>query len=104
MKNAFLPSTTLGRWSVGLGLSLIFFYIIGILIVTLGHQTGGDTFFDNLYISIPMCIAGLSGIGAFFTGIIGLIKFKERAVLTLLSTGIGLLVIMLILGEVISPD
>jgi hypothetical protein len=94
-----LPVTTPGKWAVGLVISFFVFLIIGILVVVLGHQTGGDTFFDNLYISIPMILSGISGIAAFFAGIAGILIRKERSIIVFLCTGIGLLVIIFVLGE-----
>jgi hypothetical protein len=77
---------------------LIVFYVIAMRVVASG-QSGGETFFDNLAISIPMALAGLCGVAAFFTGIIGIIRDKERAVLVFLTTLIGLFVLVFIIGE-----
>jgi hypothetical protein len=97
------PQTTMGKWSIGFIISLSSFFIIGVAIVNFGHQTGGETFFDNLYISIPMFLAGLSGIAAFITGIIGIINDHERALLVFVSSVIGSLVLIFMLGEFLFP-
>jgi hypothetical protein len=103
MKSAFLPRTTLGKWSIGLVLSLFFFFILSFAIIILGHQTGGETFFDNLYISIPMFLAGISGIAALITGTVGILKYKERSVLVFLSAAVGLFILFFVLGEFLVP-
>jgi hypothetical protein len=103
MKSTLLPTTTLGKWSIGLVISLILFFILSFAIIILGHQTGGETFFDNLYIAVPMFLAGISGIAAFITGIICILRYKERSVLVFMSALIGLFVLFLVLGEFLAP-
>lgn len=66
-------------------------------------QRGGATFFSNLALSVPMLIAVISGISAFFTGIIGIIRSKERSVLTFIATIIGFLILFFVLGEFLVP-
>ena len=54
-----------------------------------------DTFFSNLAKAIPdrlMLLAGISGTSAFFTGIIGIIKSKDRSVIVFIATIIGFIV------------
>ncbi len=99
MKSSLLPTTTLGKWSIGLGIALISFFILSFAIIILGHQTGGETFLDNLYIAIPMLLAGISGIFGLITGMIGILRYKERSVLVFLSAAAGLFVLLLVVGE-----
>jgi hypothetical protein len=103
MKSAFLPTTTLGRWSIGLALSLFFFFILSFAIIILGHQTGGETFFDNLYIAVPMFLAGASGVAALVTGAIGILGYRERSVFVFIAVAIGLFVLLMVLGEFLAP-
>jgi hypothetical protein len=102
VKALFLPRTVLGKWSTWLVAGLIVFYVIAALVVASGQQ-GGGTFLDNLAISIPMALAGLCGVAAFFTGIIGIIRNRERAVLVFIATLIGLFVLVFIIGVFTSP-
>ena len=79
----FLPKTALGKWSIGLIVGSIVFVLLAVLI---------DTFFSNLANTIPntlMLLAGISGASAFFTGIIGIIKSKDRSVIVVIATIIG---------------
>ncbi len=76
------------------------FYAIFFIFVASG-QRGGAKFFSNLYLTVPGVIAAISGIAAFFTGIIGVIKDRERAILVYLAILIGLLVLLFCLGEII---
>jgi len=103
MKSAFLPTTTLGKWSISLAISLFFLFILSFAIIVLGHQTGGETFSDNLYIAVPMFLAGISGIASLITGVIGILRYRERSVLVFMSAVIGLFVLFLVLGEFLAP-
>ena len=102
MKLYFIPRTTLGKCSLGLFAGLVIFFIVARIVVA-SLQAGGETFFSNLSISIPMVLAGLSGIAAFFTGIIGITKSKERAVAVFITTIIGFFVLTFVSGEFVSP-
>ena len=79
----FLHKMALGKWSIGLIVGSIVFVLLAVLI---------DTFFSNLANTIPntlMLLAGISGASAFFTGIIGIIKSKDRSVIVVIATIIG---------------
>jgi len=98
-----MPKTTLGKWSVGLIAAFFLLLATGITVVSVFKQEGGETFFDNLWISIPMLGAGASTIAAFITGIIAIIKNKERSILVIITTLFGLLVLWFVAGEIVSP-
>ena len=102
MKITFLPKTYLGKWSVGLILNFFLFMGIFALFVNLGER-GGETFFSNLKLTIPFMIAVLSGSGSFLVGMVSLILRKERSILVFLSSLLGFLILLFILGEFISP-
>ena len=97
-----MPKTTLGKWLVALIVAFIVLFISLQLLVASG-QRGGATYFSNLALSVPVLIAGISGVSAFFTGIIGIVKRKERSVLVFLATIIGFFIPFFVLGEFIVP-
>ncbi len=93
-----MPKTKLGKWSVRfLGLFAVLFVISQIIVAT--GQEGGETFFDNLYISVPMTLTLLSGVLAFVFGLISIVKSKERSILVIIATLIGLLILIFVAGE-----
>ena len=102
MKINFTPKTHLGRWSVVL--IILFFTFLGLffLFVDLGER-GGDTFFSNLKLTIPMLIAGTCGVGSFFVGLVSIIKCKEHSILVFLATILGFLILLWILAEFLFP-
>ncbi len=102
MKITILPKTALGKWSIGLAIGFIFFFALLSIMAATG-QRGGDTFLSNPALAIPGVLAAISSIAAFFTGIISIIFMKERAILVFLAMAIGLLFIVFMLGDIISP-
>jgi cytochrome bd-type quinol oxidase subunit 2 len=93
----------MGKWSLYLIVTTIVFFIILSLLAASGQQ-GGDTFLDNLALAIPGLIMIVSGIAAFFTGIISIIRSRERGILVFIATLLGLFVIIFIAGESIFTD
>jgi cytochrome bd-type quinol oxidase subunit 2 len=102
MSIGYKPSTTLGNWSVRLiVISILFFLVLAAFIAS--GQRGGDTFFSNLLLTIPMLSASILAIGSFFTGILSIIKNRERAVFVFISTVIGSFVLFFMLAEILFP-
>ena len=99
-----MPKTRFGKWSV---LLIVVFFVLFILVqitAAVGRNQGAfDSDSFNAYqILIPITIipAGICGIAAFLTSIV---KSKERSVSVILATAIGLLVLIFVLGEILSP-
>ncbi len=99
----FLPKTNLGKWSVGLIATFFLLLAAGMTVVSVFKQEGGETFFDNLWISVPMLSAGAAATAAFFAGIIAVIKQKERSILVIITILLGLLVLWFVVGEILVP-
>ncbi len=102
MFKVFTPKSSLGKLSLGLIISFFLFLILFFLFVSFGER-GGDTLFSNLKLTIPMFLAVISAIGSFFTGIISIFKNKERGILVFLSTILGFLILLWVLGEILFP-
>ena len=75
--------------------------IIIMLIVKIQGPLENQTFFNNLWISIPGFLMVMSGIASFVTGLMSIIKRKERAIFVYISTFIGMMVLWFLIGEVI---
>lgn len=100
-----MPKTALGKWSVRLIVASPVFFLLAMLILIASGERSEDieTFFSNLAIAIPMILAGICAISAFFTGIIAIIKSKDRSVIVFITTGLGFFILFLVLGEVLFP-
>ncbi len=92
----------MGRWSIGLTIGLVLLFVLFLILVASG-QRGGETFFSNRALTIPILLAGTSGVAAFITGIIGIIRSKERSVFVFVTTTIGFFVLAFWLGEILFP-
>jgi predicted Abi (CAAX) family protease len=97
-----LPKTSLGRWSVGLIAVFILFLVLFVILVASG-QRGDEAFFSNLLLTVPVLLAGTCGVAAFVTGLVGVIKSKERSILVYLAIFIGFDILVFCLGEVLVP-
>lgn len=97
-----MPKTLLGKWSVKLIIVFFLFLAVFYLMVTSG-QRGGDLFFSNLWLTVPMLIAAASGIAAFITGIVSIIKNRERSILVFISTALGLFILLFVSAEILFP-
>ena len=102
MRISLKPKTTMGKWPTGLIIAFLLFFAVFLILVASG-QRGGDTFFSNLALTIPMLIAGVSSVSALVTGIIGIVKSRERSALVFLAMAIGLFVQIFSLGDILVP-
>ncbi len=102
MRISYKPSTVLGKWSVRLiAVSILFFIVLSSFIAS--GQRGGDTFFSNLSLAIPMLVAAIFAVCAFFTGILSVIRNRERAVFVFVSTVLGFFVLFWGFAEIVFP-
>ncbi len=91
-----------GRWSIMA--ILTFGALVGLFFVAVAvGERGGDTFFGNLWLSLPMVAAWLAGAGATATGTYAIVSQHERGALVFGATLLGLLVTAFGLAEVIFP-
>jgi len=98
----FKPQTNLGKRSAWLIFALAV-ALASFRILVISGQRGGDTFFSNPLLAIPMLLAGISGIAAFITGLISIIGGKERSISVYLAVAFGLVVSIITLHQIISP-
>ena len=103
MRGNFMPKTRLGKWSVGLIVLFFLLFASGIFIISRQEPQPNQTFFDNPAASIPMLSAGGAAIAAFFTGVLAIIKNRERSILVFIATTIGLFVTWFMVGEILVP-
>jgi hypothetical protein len=84
---SILPKSSLGRWSVGLGVAWILFFALSEVLT--GFEVLGPGFNPALAVALTIVLAGISG-AAFVTGLISMLKSKEQSVFVSLTTAIGL--------------
>ncbi len=102
MQVHFKPRTRLGKWSAWL--IVAFAALLGAFqALVASGQRGGDTFFSNILLAIPMILAATSGIGAFITGLISIVRRKERSIAVFLAVTFGLVVLVFWLRLITFP-
>jgi len=102
MRVHFKPTTYLGKRAAW----LIFAFAVSLAsfgILVASGQRGGDTFFSNPILTVPILFAATSGIAAFVTGLISIVRRKERAISVYVAVAFGLIVLVFVLGEIIFP-
>jgi len=104
MKSSVLPTTTLGKWSIGLIISAFVLFLVFMIEVAAGFR-GGDTFSftEDFWQGLPILLAGVCAIISMVTGIIGIVKSKERSVFVFLATAFGCFALIFVAGEFLSP-
>lgn len=101
-RKSLLPKHILGKCSIGQ--IVLFILMFGLLMSMISAgQKGGNTFFSNLSLAIPGLLAAISGVAAFFTGIVSIVKGKERSILVYLSTAVGFIVLLFCTAEILFP-
>ena len=104
-----LPVTTLGKWSVALIVAVPVLVLIGTATVETLYQSvpAGRTISADIVarpaLALPMLAAAACGFSAFMTGLLAIIRRKERAVTVYVSVAIGALIVLFIALEIIFP-
>lgn len=92
MKMQFWSKTTTGKWAAGL--TLAFIVLMALKMVGLGAA---------IRLPLPTPVLALMGVIGFVMGLIAVIKYKDRALLTLLSIPVGLIIIAWTIAEIAFP-
>ena len=106
---SILPKIKLGWWSLGLAAAMLVLFFIGMSFTHLLYKSvpAGGTILKDIAVrpalALTMLAGMVSGISAFVTGLIAIIRQKERAILVYVATLIGALLIIFLLGELIFP-
>jgi uncharacterized protein YacL len=82
MHISVLPRTTLGKWSVGLAIAFILSFLLAEVLY--GHNPDSNQVPD---VVLAIIFVGIGG-AAFITGLISVIKHKERSILVYIGMAI----------------
>ena len=108
MKINFIPKSRLGKLSVLLIVIMPILFYIGMSFVSFYESIqAGKTIPHDIVtrpgVALSMLAGFVSGIAAFFTGIIGIIRKKDFSILIFLSTIMGFLVLLWCFAEILFP-
>jgi hypothetical protein len=102
MQVHFKPVTTWGKRSAWLIFtSAVSLGSFGILVAS--GQRDSATFFSNKILTVPALTATTARIAAFITGLISIVRSRERSVSVYLAVGFGFITLVFVLGEIIFP-
>jgi hypothetical protein len=103
MRISIWPKSLLGRWSVGLGAAFIVVFVLSGVLTALGGVGVGPAPVGPIA-GVALGVAfGVSGIVALVTGLISIIKSKERSILVFVAVVAGLFCLIFFLGEFLVP-
>jgi hypothetical protein len=91
-----MPKTSLGIWAGGL--SAVFVVLIVALILSM--ELAGLRPGTPLVLTLGTCMM-LSGIAAFVTGVVALIRFKDRSFAVILAVVLGFIASLISIMEVV---
>ena len=104
-----MPKTTLGMWTIGLIAVMPILFVVGSSYLSSLYESvpAGRTILGDLaarpYLALTMLAGMFAGIAAFITGILAIVKRKEKALLVYLSTMIGGLQTLFLVSELAFP-
>lgn len=104
-----MPKTQSGKWSLGLIAAMPVLFFIGMSFTTLLYESvpAGNSIVADIAarpaLAIAMLAGYVSGISAFITGLMAIIRQKERALLVFVATILGALLIVFLVGEISFP-
>lgn len=98
-----LPQTRPGGWAMALDLGFFAGMMIFFALVAWGER-GGDTFFSNLRLTIPILFAAGSAIAAGFASLFAIFLRGERSVFSFGGLIIGAFVLFWVVAELIGHD
>jgi hypothetical protein len=101
-KLRFVPFTRGGRLALGAFFAHVTFLVM-FMIAAASGQEGGDTFFDNLWLSIPVMLAGVAIVVAALLALYALARRHDWSIVTVIVTLYGLLAMWFIAGELLMP-
>lgn len=103
------PITTLGKWSVGLIVAMPILFIFGSSLTNSLYKSipAGRTILEDISarpaLALTMLAGMVDGILAFIAGLLAIIRQKENAILVYISTVVGALLLLFLIGEIVFP-
>jgi hypothetical protein len=103
------PRTKLGKWSIGLIIAMPILFVIGTSLTNTLYASipAGGTILNDIVarpvLSLTMLTGMAAGILACTTGLVAILKEKERSFLVFIAAAIGTLLIIFLVAEFGSP-
>jgi len=104
-----IPGDSLGRWSVGLVAVMPILFFIGSTFLSSLYESvpAGRTILADItarpFLALAMLSGMASGISGFITGLLAIVKQKDKTFLVYISTVIGGLLTLYLIAELAFP-
>lgn len=104
-----MPKTKLGKWSIVLIIAMPLLFVLARQFMNMFYESvsAGDTILQDIAkrpaLALTMLTGMACGVSSFITGLIAIIRKKERSVLVYISTFIGFLFTLFLIAEVAFP-
>lgn len=103
------PETRIGKWSIGLIIAMFILFFLGTSFTSVLYASvpAGNSILEDVAarpaLALTMLTGMAAGLLAFIIGIVAVAAKKERSFFVYISTFIGLLLAIFLVGEFISP-
>jgi len=104
-----MPESNAGRWSLWLVVAMPVFFLLGSLFMNTLYASvpSGDSILMDIALRPSLSLFMLSGMAAgvlaFFSGLLAIIREKERSIFVFASTLVGSLMLLFLVGEIVFP-
>jgi len=104
-----MPGNRLGRWSIGLIIVMPILFVIGSSFSSSLYESvpAGSTLLADIaarpLLTLTMLAGTAAGTGGFITGLVAIVKHKEKALLVYISTAIGGVLSFFLIGLLAFP-
>ncbi|MGP6139090.1 MULTISPECIES: hypothetical protein [unclassified Jeotgalibaca] len=85
----FLSKSTVGKWATGL--MAAFVVLLALKMTSIGR------------LPLPTLVIAVIGIIGFILGVVAFLKYKDRAIMTIITLVLGLLLTIWVLAEIMFP-
>ena len=96
-----MPTTKMGSWAAGLLVLALACFVLFFGLVMAG-QRGGESFFSNLVLTIPILISALAAFAGGVTGVIAR-RRKDHSIVVKLAILVGAVVVLWVATEIAFP-
>ena len=104
-----MPLTSLGKWSVWLIIAMPVLFVTGTFFTNSLYPSvpAGNTIMEDLAarpaLALSMLAGMIAGVSAFITGVLAIVRHKDRTLLVVASSVVGALVVVFLTGEFLFP-
>jgi hypothetical protein len=109
IKWRIIPTTTLGKWSVGLIVAMPLLFLIGTSFKNIFYPSipAGSTILADITgrpaLTLTMLAGMAAGISAFIIGLLAILRQKDYSLLVYLSSLLGAFLGLFLIGEILFP-